>query len=133
MTDNPVLADTSIWIEYFRNKNRAVVERVDRLLETDRIVTLELVEAELYRGARSEKEIRFLEEYFARLPVLETPIHFWREVGRFCYKLARKGFLPHLADACIALAALENRVTLFSADKDFRRIAALSDLKLFEA
>ena len=46
-----LLVDTSIWIEYFRGKNLRVGETVDRLLDNDRIVTMDIVEAELLRGA----------------------------------------------------------------------------------
>lgn len=131
MFDNRVLVDTSVWVEYFRSQDPLLTKQVDQLLGEDRLVTIEIVEAELFRGARSEKEIRFLEDYFSHLPVLELPRRAWRQAGRFSYQLARKGYSPHLVDALIALTAIEHHVFLYSQDKDFRRMAALSDLRLF--
>jgi predicted nucleic acid-binding protein len=56
----------------------------------------------------------------------------WLHVGRFAYQLSRRGYRPHLVDSFIAIAAIHNEIPLWSADKDFTRIAALTELKLFE-
>jgi predicted nucleic acid-binding protein len=132
MTDRQVLLDTSIWIDYFRGKDRKISMEVDSLLDSDRVVTLELIEVELLRGALTEKEIKFLEDHFSHLSQLTVSPKFWHKVGRFSYQMARKGYLPHLVDAFIALAAIENKMALFSKDRDFREIAQRSDLQLYE-
>lgn len=132
MAETKVLIDTSIWIEYFRGRNVAVSSEVDRFLENDRIVTVDVVEAELLRGAKSQKEIDFIEEYFMSLPQLKPSADIWRRVGMFCQRLARKGYLPHLVDAYIAVVALENETSVYSKDSDFKRISSLSPLKTIE-
>ncbi len=131
MTANRILIDTSVWIDYFRDKNQALSVLVDQLLDDDLVVSLEVIEAELYRGARSDKEIHFLENYFSHIPSLEQPSNIWRKVGQFTYQIARKGHSIGLIDACIAFMAIENKVQLYSLDKDFKQISARSSLKLF--
>lgn len=131
MSDKDVLIDTSVWVDYFRGKGGEAGRAVDGLLDADRVLVLPLIEAELYRGARTEKELKFLEGHFSFLRQLDIPAGFWRKVGRFSWQLSRKGYLPHLVDAFIALTAIENGVMVFSRDNDFKKIAALSELKLF--
>ncbi|OGQ08790.1 MAG: hypothetical protein A3G32_06435 [Deltaproteobacteria bacterium RIFCSPLOWO2_12_FULL_40_28] len=132
MSDRSVLIDTSIWIEYFRGKNHQFLSVVDVLLDEDRVVNVDLVCAELYRGARSEKEIRFLEQHFSAIPSLQVPVDVWRLVGKFSFQLAKKGYLPHLVDAYIAFTAIEHNVTLFTKDRDFQHMARLGPLKLYQ-
>jgi hypothetical protein len=130
MAETKVCIDTSVWIEYFRGRNGAIMAAVDRLLDNDQVVTLDVVEAELLRGARTQKEIDFLEEYFVDLPRAAVTAGVWRRVGLFCHRLARKGYLPHLVDAYIAVVALENDAPVFSRDGDFKKMASLTPLKL---
>jgi len=132
MPDNRILIDTSIWVDYFRGREIRLADAVDRLLESDRVVTLEIIEAELLRGAKTEKEIDFLKNHFSAIPILEMPSDSWREVGLFSYRLARKGYLPALVDTFIALASINSDIPLFTRDRDFRRIAGFSSLILFE-
>jgi hypothetical protein len=52
-----VLIDTSVWIDYFKNRDDNVSQRVDEILTFSDVYVPKVVIAELIQGAKSEKEI----------------------------------------------------------------------------
>jgi hypothetical protein len=53
MNGRRILIDTSVWIEYFRNKSDVLSEQVDAILSYDEVVVPKVVIAELIQRARS--------------------------------------------------------------------------------
>ena len=61
---------TSTWIDYFNDVNASHTDNLDRLLQSTRIATGDLVISELLRGFRDEKDYRFLRR--KGLPIRKT-------------------------------------------------------------
>lgn len=130
MSADPVVLDTSIWIEYFRGRQPRIYSEVDSLIQQRRLLHLHVVGAELVRGARTTTEQRVIHTTVGQIPLIFLTDNFWVEVGAFCFALARKGCVPSLVDAWIAKAVIAQRCALWSLDRHFENIARYSPLVL---
>ena len=128
--DNRILIDTSVWIAYFKENNRLFAEKVDQLLTHSEIFVPKVVLAELFQGAKSEKEISVIEAFIDAFQVIDQTKETWLEAGRLSYSMKRKGITIHLMDCYIAILALENGCRIFSLDEHFNLIKTFTKLKL---
>jgi len=105
-----VLADTSVWIDYLRDR-APTADEVARLLEAGQLITCGPVLAELLAGAGEGQrmELRFA---LAELPFAEVDRAAWREAGELSSELGRRGARVPLLDVLIGVAASRARATL---------------------
>lgn len=119
MAKDKYVLDSSIWIEIHRN-NGAVLNFVQPLIDGSEICLVDVIVAEVLRGARSSKDFLRLKEIFSDFPEIHT---LWEAVAQLAFRVAQKGFHPPLIDLYIAQASLENGKTLITQDKHFPQIA----------
>jgi len=65
-----ILIDTTVWIEYFRQRD-IFVEAIRPLLLSQEIITIEPVFSELLYGVRNSRERKIIESYWNILPRIE--------------------------------------------------------------
>ena len=53
-----ILVDSSVWIDYFSGRATSESDLLDRLLSTERLLTGDLILAEVLRGFRSDADFR---------------------------------------------------------------------------
>ena len=126
---DPVLPDTSVWIDYFRGDEGVIVE-LNALMEAGRVRVLPLILGELLRGVSRDAETRVVRDLGVTFPVVPEPPEAWVRAGLMCGLLRSKGFHPGLADAYIALCASECGVTLWTHDRHFQQIRDRGGLRL---
>ncbi|MBI2861187.1 MAG: PIN domain-containing protein [Chloroflexi bacterium] len=126
----PVIVDTSAWVQYFRVPDSSDGDEVERLISDGEVVMVGVVYTELLQGARSEEEFITVEEKLDALPFLEAGKETWRQAGRLLQYLRRQGQIIPLADALIAVLALEGNHQVFTMDNHFQRVPGL---RLYEA
>lgn len=126
-----VLADTSVWIEYWRDGRGELAEELDRLLRQRAILVCGPVVAELVVGTSPEdREQAWL--ILGTLPWAELDRGGWWKAGEVGYTLRRGGVRVPLTDILIAVACVHADATLWTKDRDFERIrAVLPDLSLY--
>ena len=117
-----VIADSSVWIEYFRSKASPVQDALRGLLERNEVLMAGVVLAEVLRGVRSAREYGLLAELMGRLPYAEATKETWVSCGNIARELRANGITIHLADALIATLAIEGGHELYTRDGDFERI-----------
>ena len=113
-----VLVDTSVWIEFFR-RNEPCYSIVSRLIDDEQIYCCGIILAELMQGAKSDKELRILDDFlhvFSFVP--ETP-QLWSAAGKLAYQLRRKGITIALSDCFIAAAAASCHAQVATLDGHF--------------
>ncbi len=132
MKGDKVLIDTSVWIEYFKNKNNQLAERVDEVLTFSDVYVPKVVIAELIQGAKSEKEISVIEEFIDAFNIIDQTDKTWVNAGRLSFSMKRKGITVNLVDCYIALLANENNCKLFSLEEHFKSIKKFLRFELFE-
>ncbi|MGH2761220.1 MAG: PIN domain-containing protein [Thermoleophilaceae bacterium] len=125
-----VLPDTSVWVEYLRRGDRGRAGEIDELVARQKVVTCAPVVAELLAGTSRADRAR-LAAVLAALPWAELGRAQWIRVGGVAAELRGAGLAVPLTDVEIAVAAVEARATLWSADSDFERVAgSLENLEL---
>lgn len=129
-SDNRVLLDTSVWIDYFRKKE-TVYSRVEQLIDENRICTTRFIMAELLCGALSDTEFATLKTGVEIFDVLEEREDTWIEAARLASGLRRLGRSVGIGDCYIATLAHQHQVSLWSFDKHFRTIQQQLKLSLY--
>ena len=121
-----VIVDTSAWIQYFRRGKSLEASEVRSLLDSDNVVLVGVVYAELLRGTRSDEQRETLVDSLQALPYVETDMETWRLAGEVLSSLERKGQRIPLPDALIAAIAIRNGLSVYTQDSHFSRISILS-------
>ena len=128
-----ILVDTSAWIEFLRDTQSSVCERVDTLLGS-RIATCDAVRMEVLAGARDQEHLEQLRRLLARATLLPTEsIDF--ETAAAIYRSCRSQgkTVRKLIDCLIAAVAMRANVPLLHLDQDFTSIAAATELRIDNA
>lgn len=115
------LLDTNIFVDYFRNKEKAV----RYLKKTITVTTSIIVAAELIQGARDRKEQKIVEEMLKRIELL--PIT--KVTGETMLSLLKSYSLSHnleIPDALIAATSMkENMILVTGNHRHFKMIKGL--------
>lgn len=125
-----ILIDTSAWIEFLRNTQSPVCERVDTLLAS-RIATCDAVRMEVLAGARDQEHLEQLRRLLARATLLPTEsIDF--DTAAAVYRSCRSQgkTVRKLIDCLIAAVAIRANVPVLHMDQNFTAIAAATDLRI---
>ena len=122
MNAEKVLVDTSVWVSYFRGGLPVISERVDRLLAGAEVCVPKIVLAELVQGAKSEREITTIEDFFDAFTILDQSPDTWLKAGKLSRQLKNRGITIHLLDCYIAVIAQENACAILTLDEHFKDI-----------
>lgn len=116
------LLDTSFLIEYLRHDN----EKIKDFLRREDYCISSVTVAELIQGVRSKRELFTLVESCENI----TEMYIDKKISREAIELLKKFNLSEglmFLDALIATTALENKLTLVTANlKHFRKIKGLN-------
>ena len=116
-----IIADTSVWIDYFNGTDSAEANILDSALEDGAVAIGDIIFLEILQGFRSDKDYKIAR---TKLSVLEQYEMFGREMVIDCadnYRILRqKGItIRKTNDIIIATFCIENKVPLLFSDKDF--------------
>ena len=130
MSAERVLVDTSVWVSYFRGGSPVISEKVDSLLAGDEVCVPKIVLAELLQGAKSEREISTIEDFFDAFTILDQSPETWLKAGKLSRELKIRGKTIHLLDCYIAVIAKENACAVLTLDDHFKEIQRVMPLSL---
>jgi predicted nucleic acid-binding protein len=65
-----VLVDSSVWIDFFRDKSTRQIDRLIGLLSNGELVMGDLVLAEILQGCATEKEFDLVQRFLGSLPII---------------------------------------------------------------
>ncbi|MEK7791420.1 MAG: hypothetical protein AAB309_07325, partial [Deltaproteobacteria bacterium] len=88
--------------------------------------------AELLKGSKGNKEIRFMKEEFLEIPVVKGLDLLGVKIGRLGFRLKKRGYTIATIDLALSVLVMENDLLLYSLDHHFEMIAEQSPLKLFK-
>lgn len=116
-----ILADTSIWIDFFNGKVTTETDFLDNALAEGNVIIGDLIILEILQGIRHDKDynktkkaLETLEQFelFGRSMVFECANNF--------RKLRKKGLtVRKTADLIIASFCIKNKIPLLFSDRDF--------------
>lgn len=122
------ILDSSIWVDIERG-DAQLIRRAEPLILKNRVCLVDLIVAELLRGARSDADYAGLKLRLESFRLYSTP---WEQVARLAYLVRRAGFQPPLTDLYIAQCAIEHKRVLVTRDKHFAQIASVKSFRLEE-
>jgi len=129
MKNEIVLADSSVWIHFFRGTGVQYQERLVPLIMADRLATTPVIIMELLRGASAQKEYDKLHKDLHALRLFELSVNIWQRACKLGFTLRQKGLNIPLTDTLIAAVALENNLLLLHDDRHYEMIASVTALK----
>ncbi|MCD6272262.1 MAG: PIN domain-containing protein [Deltaproteobacteria bacterium] len=122
-----VLVDTSIWIEYFRNRNN--LEKLDFLIDENLIVANDLILAELIPFLKIRNQQKLI-KLLHKINKLEIVVN-WSQLIDYQYKCIKNGINGiGIPDLIIAQNAKQNHCSIYSLDNHFNRMKNILNIKL---
>ncbi len=125
------MIDSSVWINYFRAKNYELTPFIKELMEKDQVYINGIIQIELLKGAKSEKNYRSLKNSLNGLHFLEIDKGLFDRISEAAFKLRKNGVTVPLTDLVIAIQCIENGLILVQEDRHFEFIRDHFDLKLY--
>lgn len=113
-----VLVDTSVWIEFFRKKE-PYYKIVSDLIDSEKVVCIGIVLAELLQGTKSAKELNTIKEFLYVFDFLQESERLWAQAGELSFNLQHKGKSVGLSDCYIAVVTKAYDIELLTTDKHF--------------
>lgn len=124
-----IVVDTSVWIEFFRGRDRELCEHFDSLLDTDQAALAAPVRLEILGGAR-QSELPKLRRVLDAIPQLVPTSTVWDTLECWLEKAIAAGQHFGVGDLLVAGIAAENRAAVWSRDSDFQRMAKLGWIRI---
>jgi len=127
-----VLVDTTVWIDFFVDRDEPHVATLQELIENEEDISLcGVILAEVLQGIRSDTEFFKTKEYFGDLIFLPMRQANFLRAAEVYRSLRKKGItIRKPVDCMIASVAIEYDIHLLHNDRDFDHIAKHSSLRV---
>lgn len=123
----PVLVDTSVWVEYFREGRHS--EKLDFLIDENLLVINDLILAELVPFLKIQNQNKIIDLLF-KINKLALLID-WNQVIEYQYKCLKHGLNGvGIPDLLIAQNAKQNNCQIYSLDIHFTRMKDILALQV---
>jgi hypothetical protein len=126
-----IFVDTSVWIDFFRNKNSLVTAKMFDLLDNDLVRLAVPVKQEILSGC-SAKNFSKVEKSLGALPVYYPQKQTWKLIEQWTFWAIKAGKRFSSFDLLIAGITKENEGRLWSLDSDFKQMAELKFIELYK-
>jgi predicted nucleic acid-binding protein len=116
-----ILVDSSVWIDFFRNKPTVQAEWLDRNLSAEGLVVGDLILVEVLQGFKDDRGFNEAKRVLGRLEQVEVAgFDVAAEAARNYRKLRTLGVTVRgMVDVLIATRCLKNGLQLLHNDRDF--------------
>lgn len=123
------LVDTSVWIEFFRQRNPLDLEA---FVDLEEVVTCLPVLQEVLQGFRDDRAFRLARESMLAFPVVDSPLPLDRHLAAVdLYRLCRAHGLTVRSsmDCLIAASAMRHDLEVLHRDRDYSLLARVAPLR----
>lgn len=130
----PLIFDTSIWIDFLRNKsNPGAVLLTSYIENNDQVLLIPVILQEILQGIRSDtqyQQVKDILSYFSMLQL--SPVRAAIGAADLYRSLRKKGLTIRKSNDClIAFYAIEFSIPLVHSDIDFDLISKHTKLKIW--
>lgn len=132
---DPLIFDTSVWIDFLRNKRTPASGLLaDYVEHNDQILLVPTSLREILQGIREDAQYRHIKDILSYFSVLQvSPIQAAIGAAELYRSLRKKGLTIRKSNDClIAFYAIEFSTALVHADGDFDIISKHSKLKIWK-
>lgn len=115
------LADSSVWVDYFRGIVTVQTEKLHRLLATEPLAVGDLILMEVLQGFSKEKDFQTAKALLTSLTVVELggPDNAIQAAKNFRLLRSRGVTIRKSIDTLIATWCIQNGYALLHSDRDF--------------
>ena len=127
-----ILVDSSVWIDFFRGTQTVASEKLDRILDTERLFVGDLIVTEVLQGFKSDADFKAAKktlESFTMIQIGGEDIAV-QAAQNFRSLRARGLTVRKTIDTLIATRCIQNGLRLLHSDRDFDHFAAHLGLKV---
>ena len=130
-----ILADTSVWIDFFRNVPSPEADRLGKALDGGEDVCLcGPVLTEILQGLSSDRAVREVKQTLSTLIYLPISREAFESAAALYRKARAHGkTVRNSIDCVIAACAIAHHVPLLQKDRDYLTISEYSTLRLVKA
>lgn len=127
-----ILVDTTVWIDFFANRDTKQVEILSRLIEQNEELCISgIVLTEILQGIKHQKEYKQVESLLNSLVFLEMTKDMFHLSARIYRFLRARGItVRKTLDCMIASTAIKHKAALLHNDKDFNSIQKYFSLRV---
>jgi predicted nucleic acid-binding protein len=127
-----ILVDTSVWIDFFADRNLPHVDVLEQcILDNEDLALCGIILTEILQGIADDTTHRRVRRYLRPLIMLPMPETVFVRAADIYRKLRKKGITIRKSNDCIiAATALEHHCQLLHNDKDFSPVAEHFSLKI---
>lgn len=125
----PILIDTSIWIEYFRNGNH--YKQVHYLIDENVVVTNDLILTELTPFLKLKNQLKLIK-------LLHDINNFtieidWKQLMEYQYVCLKNGLNGvGIPDLIIVQNVIQHHCKIYSSDKHFAKMTEFLEFEIFQ-
>lgn len=124
-----ILVDTSVWIDFLKNKQAEHVSKLDFILrEKISFGINEFIYQELLQGTKTTYEFRLLKNYLDTQTFysVSTDKKSYAEAAKRYFLCRKSGYtIRSTVDMLIVQTCVEHHLQLLHSDKDFEKIACI--------
>lgn len=121
-----VIVDTSVWIEFLRNKDSSISNHLKQLLRSGKVAITGMILAEILQGIKNPSEAYTVKKSLEPLPFIEMQKDLWQLAGETSASLRKKGIIIPLSDIIIGVIADRKKYEIFSLDSHFEKIPGVT-------
>ena len=116
-----IIADTSVWIDYFNGNDNPLTDELDKGLAQGIVAIGDLIFLEILQGFKNDKDYELAKSTLGTLEQYEMFGHTQALKSAENYRALRKKGLTirKTADVIIATFCIENKLPLLFSDRDF--------------
>ena len=129
-----ILADSSVWIDFFNGMDKPHVDKLYELLGKEIIATGDLIVVEVLQGFQSDSQFETAKQVFERLAYFSLCNKSLAVATANNYRILRKEGITirKTIDMVIGTFCIENNITLLHHDKDFFPMEEILNLKVIK-
>ena len=121
-----IIADTSIWIEFFKAK-QPYFSILSDLIENNQVLAVECIFAELLQGAKDVHERKTISDYWKNLPKFPEK-HLFLNAGLEAGKNRWPDKGIGLIDSAVIIMARETQSNIWTLDKKLLSVLSKSEI-----
>jgi predicted nucleic acid-binding protein len=129
-----VLVDTSVWSAVLRRKHPDAhsVAALTKIIDTEEVFVAGIIVQELLSCIKDRKLFDQIRDVITDVGYVEPVVEDYVAAASMSAMLQAKGITATTIDLLIAAVAIRRSMPVLTSDKDFRRIAEHSGLKVIE-
>ncbi|MDP1808572.1 MAG: PIN domain nuclease [Actinomycetota bacterium] len=127
-----ILADSSVWVDYFNGKRTSKTDRLDSILGKESIIMGDLILVEVLQGFQKDADFEIAKNLLLSFPVMAMAGKELAIKSAINYRILRKkgATVRKTIDVIIGTFCIHHKIALLHDDRDFDPMENFLNLKI---